>query len=292
MNNSSSLSLLSGGIIYAILCILALLMIFPFVYVIAVSFTDQSVYVPGKLILFPEKWSLDSYRYILASKSIGNAYKSTVFITVVGTLLNLLFTASFAYAISRKELPGRNLMITMVLITMLFGPGMIPHYLLVSSLGLINSLWALILPGLAGAWSIFVFKSFYNGIPDSLQEASIIDGCTEFQTWYKIVLPLSLPVIAAFTLFFAVGHWNVYFAALIYLNDYKKWTLQVILQQMIIQNDVTSMAGDFQDSTENRLPSETIKMAALIVVILPILALYPFLQRFFVKGVLIGSVKG
>jgi putative aldouronate transport system permease protein len=281
--------------IYGFLTVLAAVMLLPFVYVFAVSFTDRNVYVMGQFYLFPEKWSLDSYRYILSSDSFIQSLRSTVWITVAGTVLNMLFSTSFAYGMTKPELPGRRFLLTMVLITMLFGAGMIPNYLLVKELGLIDSLWALILPGLTSAWTIFVMKSFFQSLPDSLEDAAQIDGCHDLAIWWRIVLPLSLPMVAAFTLFFAVGQWNLYFAGVIYIQSADKWPLQVLLNQLIIQNQtqtVGNLAGMAMDPNSAQIPPETIKMAALVLVMLPILVVYPFLQKYFAKGVLLGSVKG
>jgi len=287
----SLLSTVPDVTIYTVLIATALAMLFPFVYVIAVSFTDPSVYVTGEVILFPKRWSFDSYRYILSSNSFLHSLQSTVFITVVGTLLNLAFSASFAYAMTKKELPGRGAMLSMVLFTFLFGAGLVPSFLLVRELGLLDSLWSLILPGLTNAWSIFVLKSFFQGLPDSLEEAALIDGCNDLKVFYRIVLPLSLPALAAFGLFFAVAHWNTYFTAVMYIQDAEKWPLQVLLQQLMVSQSAIGSA-EVRETLEHTLPEETVKMAAVVVVMAPILVVYPFLQKYFAKGVLLGSVKG
>lgn len=287
----SLLSTVPDVTIYTVLIATALAMLFPFVYVIAVSFTDPSVYVTGEVILFPKRWSFDSYRYILSSNSFLHSLQSTVFITVVGTLLNLAFSASFAYAMTKTELPGRGAMLSMVLFTFLFGAGLVPSFLLVRELGLLDSLWSLILPGLTNAWSIFVLKSFFQGLPDSLEEAALIDGCNDLKVFYRIVLPLSLPALAAFGLFFAVAHWNTYFTAVMYIQDAEKWPLQVLLQQLMVSQSAIGSA-EVRETLEHTLPEETVKMAAVVVVMAPILVVYPFLQKYFAKGVLLGSVKG
>lgn len=281
--------------LYLVLLLIGLTMLFPFIYVIAVSFTDRDVYVPGQFILFPKQWSLDAYRYILSSDSFFKSFRSTAFITVVGTILNLAFSSSFAYGVTKRELPGRKFLILVVLITMLFGAGMIPNYLLIQQLGLINSLWALILPVLTNAWTIFVMKSFFQSLPESLEDAAQIDGCNDLMTWWRIIMPLSLPMLAAFSLFFAVAQWNTYFAGVIYIQNPDKWPLQVLLNLLIMQNQ-TQVVGDLavmaMDPNSVKVPPETIKMAALVLVMLPILVVYPFLQKYFTKGVLLGSVKG
>jgi putative aldouronate transport system permease protein len=279
------------AIIYTVLIAAALAMLFPFVYVIAVSFTDPAVYVTGDVILFPKQWSLDSYRYILSSNSFLYSFRSTVFITIVGTVLNLAFSMTFAYALTKKQLPGRGIMLSLVLFTFLFGAGLVPNFLLIRELGLLDSLWSLILPGLTNAWSIFVLKSFIQGLPESLEEAALIDGCNELKVFYRIILPLSLPALAAFGLFFAVGQWNTYFSAVMYIQDAHKWPLQVLLQQLMVSQSAIGSA-EVRETLEHTLPEETVKMAALVVVMVPILAVYPFLQKYFAKGVLLGSVKG
>jgi putative aldouronate transport system permease protein len=181
----------------------------------------------------------------------------------------------------------------MVLFTFVFNAGIIPYYLLVQGLGLLDSLWALILPVLTNAWSIFVVKSFFQTLPESLEDSAQIDGCNELTIWYRIILPLSLPVIAAFALFFAVSYWNTYLAGLIYIQDSKKWPLQVLLRQLMFnQSSVGDISAVSFDPSQVALSPETVKMAALVVVILPILLIYPFLQKYFAKGVLLGSVKG
>lgn len=179
----------------------------------------------------------------------------------------------------------------MVLFTFLFGVGLVPNFLLIKELGLLNSLWSLILPGLTNAWSVFVLKSFFQGLPDSLEEAALIDGCNELKVFFRIVLPLSLPALAAFGLFFAVGHWNTYFTAVMYIHDAHKWPLQVLLQQLMVSQSALGSA-EVRETLEHTLPEETVKMAALVVVMAPILVVYPFLQKYFAKGVLLGSVKG
>ncbi|WP_135556393.1 carbohydrate ABC transporter permease [Paenibacillus cymbidii] len=296
MNRSSrSPSSLAADIaIYAVLLLVCIVMIFPYVYVFAVSFTSAQSYVAGEFILFPRQWSLDAYRYILSTSAFLDSFRATAFIALAGTALSIVFTTSFAYAVTKKTMPGRNLLLLMLLVTMLFSGGLVPQYLLVEKLGLINSLWALILPVLTNAWSVFVVKSFFQSLPDSLEDSAQIDGCNDLVIWYRIIVPLSMPVIAAFSLFFAVGYWNTYFSGLIYMRDAAKWPLQVLLQQMILQNETNmgNMSVVSFDPSQAALPPETIKMAALVVVIAPIILVYPFLQKYFAKGVLLGSVKG
>ncbi|GAB2536494.1 carbohydrate ABC transporter permease [Gracilibacillus alcaliphilus] len=278
---------------YVLLAIIAIISLFPFVYVFSVSFTDPESYIPLKLYLFPENWSLAAYKYILSTASFINSLMSTVFITVVGTILNLLFTLTMAYALTKKKVPGMKFMMGCVIFTLVFSAGIVPNYLLVKELGLLNSLWALILPNLTNAWSLIVVKSFIDNLPTELEEAAIIDGCNELGVFLKVILPLSMPVIAAFTLFFAVAHWNQYFQALVYLTDSEKWTLQVLVKSLVIDSEAIGAASSgavSDDSTQP--PSETIRMASIVLSMLPILIVYPFLQKHFAKGVMLGSIKG
>lgn len=281
--------------LYIFLFIMSAAMIFPLLYVLSVSFTDPKAYVPDQLTLWPKQWSLSAYEYILSGGAIVNALKSTLFITAVGTPISLVVTTSFAYMLSKSYLPGRNVMLLLVLFTMLFSPGMIPNYLLIRSLGLLDSLWALILPMATNAWSILVMKSFYQSIPSELEDSARIDGCNDLQIYTRIILPLSKAPMAAFTLFFAVAYWNVYFSALLYLRDSTKWTLQVILQQVVLASNASQFVDSAVASQMDNIvamPPETVKMATIILVVAPILLVYPFLQKHFAKGVLIGSVKG
>jgi putative aldouronate transport system permease protein len=283
-----------GDIInYAALTLISLTMLFPFLYVISVSLTDPNTYVQGEFILLPKDFSLDSYKFVLGTGQLWNSVKATLFITVVGTILNLFVTTTFAYVLTKNEMPGWKLFTYMVLFVMFFHAGLVPGYLLIRELGLMNSLWALILPGLTNPWSLFVVRSFYRSIPNSLEEAAYIDGANDLTIFGKIILPLSKPVIAAFALFFAVGLWNTYLSGIFYIQDPQKWPLQVFLSQMIIESNTNlGTSVNFDDIRQVQPPSETVKMASLVLVMLPILVVYPFLQKHFAKGVLLGSVKG
>jgi putative aldouronate transport system permease protein len=211
----------------------------------------------------------------------------SAFLAVVGTLCSLVVTASLAYALSRKRLLGRRVALMLILFTILFSPGIIPNYMLVRNLGLINHIWSLILPVLSSGWYVVLMKGFFENIPESLDEAAAIDGCNEVAAWFRIVLPLSMPAIAAFGLFYAVEYWNSYFSALLYINDYQKWPIQVLLQNMLAENPLAEADPLLQPP-----PAEMLKMAAVVIATIPILCVYPFLQKHFAKGVMVGSVKG
>ncbi|WP_248926970.1 carbohydrate ABC transporter permease [Paenibacillus hamazuiensis] len=277
---------------YALLALISLVCVFPFLYVFSVSFTDPKAYVPLKFYLFPDQWSLSAYKYILSTNSFLNALKSTVFITIVGTILNIVVSFSFAYALTKKTMPGRSIMLGAVVFTLVFNAGILPSYLLVKQLGLLNSYWSLIWPSLTSAWSLIVIKSFLESLPAELEDSARIDGCSDIGVFLRIVIPLSMPAIAAFTLFFAVSYWNTYFNALIYLTDSKKWTLQVLVKTLVIDSDSTGVGQAGSGGDDRLVPQETIRMASIMLAMAPILAVYPFLQKHFAKGVMLGSIKG
>jgi putative aldouronate transport system permease protein len=279
-----------GDIInYLVLFLIAAAMLFPFFYILVISFSSLSDFLRHDVVLWPEHWVLDAYRYILESRSFTRSLGVTVYITVVGTIVNLVFTAAMAYGLTRSML-GRGVILRGVIFTMLFGAGLIPTYLVIKELGMIDSLWALIIPSAISPFNLIVMRQFFLSIPEDITDAALLDGANELQIFWKIILPLSKPALAAFSLFYAVAHWNNYFSAIIYLNDSAKWPVQVVLRQIVILNQPTGTL-DTQALMENPPPPETIQMAAIIVATVPILIVYPFLQKHFAKGVMIGAVK-
>jgi len=277
---------------YLFLTLFALCTFLPFVYVVAASFATEAQVSTGELFLIPDEFSLDAYRYIFANNSILRALSVSVYVTVVGTIVNLLFTTTFAYSLSRRDLIGREIILNGIIFTMMFSGGMIPTYILVKNLGLLNSLWSLILPGAISAFNLIVVKNFFQELPGELMESARIDGCSDLGVFFKIVLPLSLPVLATFGLFYAVGHWNAYFSALLYINDSTKWPLQVLLRQLIMLSQGSIGDESQLDPTFVKPPEQTVKMAIIVVGTVPILMVYPFLQKHFTKGVLVGALKG
>ncbi|TVY10949.1 carbohydrate ABC transporter permease [Paenibacillus cremeus] len=275
---------------YGALTLISVMSAFPILYLVIVSLTDKDVYVPFQFNIWPAKWSLESYAYIMSTPSFLSAFKNTTFLTVVGTLLNLIFTFTMAYGLTEKQMPYRNAIMSMVIVTLVFNPGIIPNYLLVKQLGLLNTFGALIWPVLTNAWSLIVVKSFLESIPTELKESAKMDGCTDLGVFFRIILPLSMPAIAAFTLFFAIAHWNTYFNAVLYLTDTNKWTLQVLVKTLVL--DASSNMTGNSAVNDQVLPQETIRVASVVLAMLPILVVYPFLQRHFAKGVMLGSVKG
>lgn len=279
------------SILNIILLIVAGTMVLPVIYVIMVSFTDASVYEAGQFILWPKKWSIDAYLYILRGKGFINALKATLFITLVGTPTSIIFNAGIAYMLSKKTLPGRNIINKVVMFTMLFGAGMIPSYINMSNLNLLNSWFAIILPGTCGAWTVMVMKSFFQNIPAELEEAAEIDGCGQMRVFWIIVLPLSKAMLATFTLFNAVSYWNTYFSAVMYITKSSMQPLQVFLQKIVLSSNYSDVI-DLANALAVDIPEEVVKMATVVIAILPIMMVYPSLQKHFAKGVMIGAVKG
>ncbi|WP_168122867.1 carbohydrate ABC transporter permease [Paenibacillus sp. HB172176] len=280
------------GANYLFLALFALITALPFVYIIAGSFATEAELAERSFFLIPRHFSNNAYQYIFSSDTIFRSMGISIFITVVGTMTNLAFTLTMAYALSRKELMGRNLFMNMIIFSMLFSGGMIPAYLVVKELGLINSYGAVILPGAISAFNLIVIRNFFQQLPAGLEESARIDGCTDLGVLWRIVLPLSKPVIATFGLFYAVGHWNNFFSSLLYLNDHTKWPLQVMLREIVMLSQLA--VGDLSTMDPNFVtpPDQAVKMAVIVVGTLPILFVYPFLQKHFAKGVLLGSIKG
>ncbi|RAV20300.1 carbohydrate ABC transporter permease [Paenibacillus contaminans] len=285
-------SRLFDGFTIIFLSAAAVITIIPFLYLIAGSFTTSEELLRKGFVLFPTKFSLDAYRYIFSTATIVKGLSVTIFITLTGTLINLVFTVLMAYALARKDLDGRRPVMLMVVFSMLFSGGIIPTFLVVKELGLLDSYFALFLPGAINAFNLIVLKNFFQQLPEGLEEAAKIDGCHDVGILLRIVLPLSMPAIATFALFYAVDHWNSFFNAILYINDSGKWPIQVWLRQIVILSQ-----GGVGDSTQFDAgfivpPPQTIKMAVIVVSTLPILLVYPFLQKHFAKGVLLGSIKG
>jgi len=269
----------------------ALVCIIPFLYIVAGSFATPQELAERGFILFPTQFTLDTYEYVLSTATIPAGLLTSVKLTVVGTAVNLLMTALMAYPLARRDLAGRGWIMYMVVFAMLFNGGMIPTYIVVKEAGLLNSMWSLILPGAISAFNMIVMKNFFQQLPEGLEESAKIDGCNDLSILFRIVVPLSMPVIATLALFYGVGHWNSYFSAILYMNDAEQWPVQVWLRQIVILS-----VGGFSESTESLEsvppPAETIKMAVIVVSTVPMLLVYPFLQKYFAKGALLGSVKG
>ncbi|NOU66305.1 ABC transporter permease subunit [Paenibacillus sp. LMG 31461] len=276
-------------VVYSILIILALLCLLPFLYVVAVSVTPESEVVRKGIVIIPETYTFLAYKEVFISHGIGQAYKITLFRTIVGTALNVLFTVLAAYPLSKKYLPGRSTFLIFIVFTMMFSGGLIPTYLLIRSLGLLNSPWVLIIPTLISAFNLVIIKGFFEQLPAEIEESARVDGASELQALWRIILPLSMPVLATISLFYAVGHWNSYFDAIVYLNDANLMPLQVVLRNILL-----NIASESAESMANSgtVSKFAVQMAAVVVTTVPILIVYPFMQKHFTKGVLMGSIKG
>ncbi|MGP9707446.1 carbohydrate ABC transporter permease [Brachybacterium sp. AOP24-D1-21] len=274
------------------LTIACVLVIIPFTGVISTSIASpEAVAKAGGFVLIPDGINLDAYRAIFAGGVVSRAVRISIGVTVVGTAISLAVTTMLAYSLSRRGSVGQRPMLFLVLGAILFGPGMIPTYLVVRSLGLLDSYWALILPTAVSAFNVIVVRSFFMAIPQELIDSARVDGASEWRTFTRIVLPLSKAALAVIGLFYAVGYWNAFFTALLYMNDTSKWPLQLVLRTYVVDgsslstSQLSAMDGAFP-------PQQSIQMAILVVSVVPILIVYPFLQKHFAKGVLTGAVKG
>lgn len=278
---------------YFFLTVIALLVIYPLVFVVSASLSNPQYVISGEMWLWPKEFTVDAYEKVFKNKDIITGFMNTVKYTVIGTVLNVIMTILAAYPLSRRDFKGRGLIMAFIVFTIFFSGGLIPTYLLIKDLGMLNTFWVMIIPNAVAVWNIIIMRTFFQSIPHELQESAMIDGCSNFRILWNIVLPLSFPVIAVMVLFYAVGHWNSYFQALIYLQDQEKFPLQLILRQILIQGQMDDMIQTTGESfLAQQLSVEGLKYAVLIVANLPMLMLYPFLQRYFVKGVMIGSLKG
>lgn len=286
--------------VHLILFIVLIIIIYPLIYILSASFSDPTMVNSGQMWLFPKGFTLDGYRLILENEAIWRGYANTILYTSLGVLINLVLTIPAAYALSRKRLVGRKFITNMLLVTMFIGGGLIPTYMLVKNLGLLNTIWAMVLPGGASVWNIVLTRTFFQStIPTELEEAAIIDGATSFQLFTKIVMALSLPIVAVMALFYGVGHWNEYFSALIYLNNEKMYPLQMVLRQILVVQELSTSTSDpeavlrqAQMSNYQADMSAILRYSVIIVSTLPMLIVYPFAQKYFVKGVMVGSLKG
>ncbi|HWO55289.1 carbohydrate ABC transporter permease [Paenibacillus sp. FSL M7-1455] len=271
------------------LALVGCLMVFPLLHVLAKSFSSSKAINAGLVKLFPVDWTLVNYQVILSDSSIWRAFLVSVIITVGGTAINLILTASLAYPLSRPEYTMRKMVLIFILVTMIFQAPLIPNYLIIKNLHLLNTLWALIIPSAISAYNLFIMRSFFVGLPSELIDSARIDGAGELRTMWSVILPLSKPVMATMGLFYAVSHWNSYSTALYYINNRALYPLQMRLREIVLSNDL-GQAGSLLEGF-NEVSPAGVQMAVIIVSVLPIVIVYPFLQKYFIKGMLIGSIK-
>ena len=276
-----------------ILAILGLLILYPLIYIVSCSFSSGSALTAGKVILWPVDISFEGYMAVFSNKNIGVGYKNTLFYTVVGTTVNVIMTMVCAYPLSRRDMPYRGIFMFLFTFTMFFSGGMIPTYMLISQLKLIDNRLVMILPGMIGVYNMILARTFMQSLPYELFEAAEMDGCSDTYYFVRMVLPLSKACMAVIALYYAVGHWNAYFNAFLYLNDRSKYPLSLFLREILVSNQMTeSMDLDPELLERKQGLADVLKYSLIIVSTLPVLCVYPFAQKYFVKGVMIGSLKG
>jgi len=279
---------------YIVLSLFLITILYPLVYVVSASISSSDAVISGEVWLWPVRPTLEGYTTVFKHRLIWSGFMNSIYYTAAGTAINVVLTILAAYPLSRKDFYGKNVFMFLFVFTMMFSGGLIPTYLVVKDLGMLNTVWAMLLPGALGVWNMIITRTYFQTtIPDELLEASQLDGCTDFQFIWKIVLPLSGPIIAVITLFYAVGHWNSYFSALIYLKDQSLYPLQLVLRDILVQNDVDmNMLMDVAEMAKREGLRELLKYSLIVVATVPLLVVYPFVQKYFVKGIMIGSLKG
>lgn len=279
---------------YLVLTLLLIIILYPLIYVLSASFSSGQAVSSGRVWLWPVEPTLAGYEAIFKNRMVIVGFYNSLFYTVVGTLVNVVMTILAAYPLSRPELPGRRVIAFLFFFTLLFSGGLIPTYLIVRDMGMLSTRWAMIIPTALSVWNVLIARTFFeNNIPRELREAAELDGCDDFNFLWRIVLPLSGSILAVLALFYGVGHWNSYFNALIYLYDQNLWPLQLVLRDILVQNQVDpNMMTDAREMAAKAQLRELLKYSLIVVATVPLLIVYPFVQRHFVRGVMIGSVKG
>lgn len=272
---------------YILLLTIAGVTLYPIVHIVAVSFSDTASIVQGKVTVWPRGWSIAAYHEILFTDRVPRAFFNTILYTGLGTLINLLMTAIAAYPLSRSGFFGRKYFMILIVLTMFLNGGIIPNYLIVQKLGMIDSMWALVIPNAIWTFELLLLKSFYENMSESLRESAIMDGASELRVLFSIVIPLSKPALASIGLFYFMGHWNSFFLPLLYLNDVKLFPLQLVLRDMLIYDAVQEARGG-----AGKLTSEAMKNATIFITMIPVMLVYPFAQKYFAKGVMLGAEKG
>lgn len=278
-------------LVYGFLLVCGMMTLLPLANVFSKAVSSEWAVVSGKVNIFPVGFQLDTMKNVVTSNTFINSFIISVIVTGVGTVFSILLTAITAYPLSKRHLPGISFFMVLFVFTMLFSGGMIPNYLLIRNLHLINSLWALILPTMISVFNLLVIKSYYEGLPEALEESARMDGARTMTILFRVILPLSMPVIATISLFYAVSFWNDYFHPMLYINDPSLKTLQLYLRDIVMEADTSNAANKSVDDLMNMSP-EGIRAATVVASTIPIICVYPFLQKYFIKGVLIGSVKG
>ncbi len=271
-----------------ILLLIAITTIYPFWDSFVISFSSLQSYLSTNIHLWPSEWSFAAYEFMLTNERLWTSYLNSIIITVVGTAISMVITVMAAYVLSKKELKGQRVFMFLAVFTMMFTGGIIPTYIVVSDLNLIDSIWAMMLPMALSTYNLIIMRNFFTGIPKELEESAMLDGCTEIGVLFKIVLPVSKPALATIALFYAVERWNDFFSAIMYVTSWEKWPLQLFLRSMLFESDAAYSSG----GESMFLLGEPMKMAAVMLAVIPIMCVYPFFQKYFTKGVMVGAVKG
>ncbi len=282
-------------IVYSLGALFMILAAYPILYVFSASISSPELIVSGDIVLLPRGIQFRAYEAVLKSSEVLLGYRNTILYSVTGTAINIVLTTLGAYVLSRPDLVGRNLLTFLISFTMFFSGGMIPTYITIKNLHLLNTFWVMVLPGAVSATNLIIMRNFFqHSISQEIIEAAWVDGCSNTGTLWRIVLPISGSILAVMVIFYFVGHWNAYFDAMIYLSDKSRYPLQVFLREILIQNQLGDMAGgaDTVGQSEMTLLYEALKYAVIVVATLPVLLIYPFMQRYFVKGIMMGSIKG
>lgn len=271
-----------------------MIVLYPLIFVLSSSISDPMSVMQGKVWLWPKEVNMDAYLRVFRNSDILTGYRNTLIYTSIGTMINVAMTTMAAYPLSRKDFLGKNWMMLVIVFTMFFHGGLIPTYLVIKQLGMLNTFWVMVIPGAVSAWNLIIMRTFFQTtIPVELQESAFIDGYSNIRVLIRVVLPLSLPIIAVMCLYYAVWHWNSFFNALIYLSDREAYPLQLFIREILVQNQMEAMMELSTESIDQQVMlAESIKYAVIIVSSLPVLLLYPLLQKYFVKGVMIGAIKG
>lgn len=278
---------------YAIMILLVLITLYPCYYVLVASVTDPTkIYEGSGILLYPKGFSMEAYKNVLAYKPLWTGYLNTIFYVGVGGFLSVVVTVMTAFGLTRRDLPFKNIITMAIVFTMYFSGGLIPNYLVVKGLGLLNNRLALILPTMVTTYNLIITMSYFRGLPYELEEAAKIDGASDYRILLQVMIPLAKPIIAVIALYYMVAIWNSYFNAMIYLTDRDLYPLQLVLREILIQGDTASVGGAAAQAGDVQSYAENLKFAVIVVSTIPILCVYPFIQRYFVKGVTIGAVKG
>jgi putative aldouronate transport system permease protein len=279
--------------IYAVSFFILCIVLYPLVYVLSASLSSSEATAAGRVFVFPVDFSVEGYKLVFERQDILVGFRNTIAYTLAGTTINLVMTTLLAFPLSRRELPGRNVITFFVAFTMFFSGGLIPTYLLVQKLGMVDRLWAMVIPNAISTFNMILMRTFFlSNIPDELLESAYLDGCGYTKFLISIVLPLSTAIVAALVLYYAVGHWNAYFSALIYLRSSQRASLQLVLRNILLANQISTGGSDSAGFGERAMIGVTVKYAVIIVSSVPVIILYPFIQRYFIKGIMVGAIKG